>query len=99
LARDAQFHGDENVSIHQYAGTWVTPDGGICKVLFSDGRFIETRSGRPQQLGRYNAGNERIDFWGDFGAYGASVISHDEIRGQDVTLYRLQSQSPEVGDG
>ncbi len=58
---------------HPYAGMWIDETGFLHQELLPDGRYDETRGGRPHAYqGRYWIDGDRVDYLDDLGfwAYG-----------------------------
>jgi hypothetical protein len=78
--------GLESDTDHRYAGMWIDDTGFLHQELLPDGRYDETRDGRPHAYeGRYWITGDRIEYLDDLGfwAYGEfrdGVLHHAGYR-------------------
>ncbi|GAA1187307.1 hypothetical protein GCM10009674_28090 [Nesterenkonia xinjiangensis] len=80
---------DRRVVDLQRVGAWVDTEGFLCQELTADGRYDETRGGRPHAFqGRYWVDGDRIDYLDDLGFWAFGRFDGDTLHHAGYTMHR-----------
>lgn len=73
----------------QRVGVWADVEGFLYQELTADGRYDETRGGRPHAFqGRYRVDGDRIDYLDDLGFWAFGEFDGDTLHHAGYTMHR-----------